>query len=1247
MADSTGRYTRTFDALDRTHSSTNPALLTLTFVWDPVGERSALIDPAAGRTTYAYDAAKQLKVLKNSLGQITSYSYDAAGRRTLKKLANGTRASFAYDAADRMIVVNNLKSTSAIVSSFTYLYDRTTNRTGLVEFAGDRITWTYDATYQLLGENRTGTPAYRHTFLYDDAGNRVRKTEDGAVTTFAYDAANRPRYSATVSGRTTYSYDAAGNQREVLDPSLDRLTNTWDFENRNTRVALASGDFVTFAYNSYHWRVERQDDAGTRKYVYDQDQLLWETDPLDMPVFQYTQEVEKYGNLVSRYDVTGTDTAYYHYDALGSTSALTDDSQVVGDTYEYQAFGEIAASTGTSDNPFQWVGELGYEYDFDLDRHHLRRRDYKAELGKFLSDDPLGFEAGDTNISRYVENNPANLTDPSGLCTYGVSRIVFVNQTSNSVQAYNEGGINCKPCQPCMVWFVEQNNPNRGAYIGKIDEFTGEWSDDLHHTITLKGGEQVTLRANVYNEIKPAHSPCIMAPDASQRLEHNMLDAHSSDYEVNCWFLKKVPKPCELPENPDEVFWCELIASFTGIQGFCDALGQLQGGYQAVVNAYKQGRLTEVIGNLLTGAYNGLSDLFKDLYSHLRDGVADWIGVSREVFTFDYANANFGTLVKFVIEKVFQIDWKTSLKELLGPGLANVVLGIVDAIKQAPDFIQKIKDAISGEIDLVAQLVAIGTSELKARFLGILAPVVTNLIAKLIPGVGIFKSIYDFVLWLKSSGEKATVLMGKVGTLLQVAVAGGPNVLNAIAKGILDFAKNNIQYFFDSVAKILGIPDSLKDKVKNLVCSIREKIKSFFLSLFCPAAKQLRALWQEIIKKFPSLKEKFGDGGGSCPVVDKCDKKAPPQNVCGNGNCLGAGTRLLAESGWLPVEAIPLGARLGTYTARDVADLGVQARQPAEWEDARIVKLLVTKPEGGSMEAELLRGQGWIEQHRATVGEHVFLNLPELGIETEALVIAIEAGPELDEEEEADAMPQVAIGGTRFRRVTGRFRHSSGELLLLQLVGAAEPIRITAGHLLWSDTARDWVAVSELRPGDRLRTLDGPGIVELITPCPTPQPVYNLEIDGDHVYRVGNDGVLVHNMSDSDVRIKECCGDFNSKGGDEGGGPAPSEGIMVRRGKGRESINRLSKRAAEAASGGSARNGVLYGYGVSVTSEKSNQKLSKDPLDISVATRAAFESVGFQLRYTPTKNDCDHHTVQLPQPLTDTEVQKFNKALGR
>ena len=42
-------------------------------------------------------------------------------------------------------------------------------------------------------------------------------------------------------------------------------------------------------------------------------------------------------------------------------------------------------------------------------------RYYDAKAGRFITRDPIGFEGGDINLYGYVQNNPVNWIDPSGL----------------------------------------------------------------------------------------------------------------------------------------------------------------------------------------------------------------------------------------------------------------------------------------------------------------------------------------------------------------------------------------------------------------------------------------------------------------------------------------------------------------------------------------------------------------------------------------------------------------------------------------------------------------------------------------------------------------------------------------------------------------------------------------------------------------------------------------------------------------
>jgi RHS repeat-associated protein len=72
-------------------------------------------------------------------------------------------------------------------------------------------------------------------------------------------------------------------------------------------------------------------------------------------------------------------------------------------------------SSGSTTNPYRFVGRLGYYFATDLARYLVRIRVYDPSTGRWMSLDPVGLSAGDANLYRYVANRPVDATDPFGL----------------------------------------------------------------------------------------------------------------------------------------------------------------------------------------------------------------------------------------------------------------------------------------------------------------------------------------------------------------------------------------------------------------------------------------------------------------------------------------------------------------------------------------------------------------------------------------------------------------------------------------------------------------------------------------------------------------------------------------------------------------------------------------------------------------------------------------------------------------
>jgi RHS repeat-associated protein len=100
-----------------------------------------------------------------------------------------------------------------------------------------------------------------------------------------------------------------------------------------------------------------------------------------------------------------------HQDYLGSTKALTNSSETVTDTRQYDAFGLQTGSTGSNPTPFGFAGGWGYQSD-ETGLQLLGHRYYDPSTGRFLTRDPA---KDGRNWYGYCDNNPIRFIDPRGL----------------------------------------------------------------------------------------------------------------------------------------------------------------------------------------------------------------------------------------------------------------------------------------------------------------------------------------------------------------------------------------------------------------------------------------------------------------------------------------------------------------------------------------------------------------------------------------------------------------------------------------------------------------------------------------------------------------------------------------------------------------------------------------------------------------------------------------------------------------
>jgi RHS repeat-associated protein len=104
---------------------------------------------------------------------------------------------------------------------------------------------------------------------------------------------------------------------------------------------------------------------------------------------------------------------YYHADGEGSIRLLTDANGQIANRYDYDSYGQRLSVIESL--PLQPYGWKGREWIPGPNIYYNRARFYDPVLGRFMSQDPLGYEGGDWNFYSFAWSNPKNWNDPSGL----------------------------------------------------------------------------------------------------------------------------------------------------------------------------------------------------------------------------------------------------------------------------------------------------------------------------------------------------------------------------------------------------------------------------------------------------------------------------------------------------------------------------------------------------------------------------------------------------------------------------------------------------------------------------------------------------------------------------------------------------------------------------------------------------------------------------------------------------------------
>lgn len=405
----TGTVLFNYDSRNRITSTTDVFGHTIVYEYErtaTVNQKRLRFDGAMYAAYNFDDAGRLANIINSSDNTTVSFGYDNADRLISKAFPNGITTTYDYDNMSRL---KRLKDASSTTTFFDRQYSYNlanqieiiAEPTQIRNFEYDSVNRLTDLIYALprpAGVSpEKAALVTNESYNYDDVGNRSSSHKSAS---YSYQPFNKLTATATA----TYAYDANGNLvRKAEAPNLWRYN--WDYENRLTTVSNRKHT-VRYLYDALGRRVQRYLVGGKEntKFIYDGQDVLVDDNSGVLTKYLNGEGIDNKLRVQ-----TGSDVKYFLTDHLGSTNGLADSSGNLTATNSYDSFGN--ATNANFPTRYQFTGR---EFDSFTGLHYYRARFYDANLGRFISEDPIGLASGEINIYSYAKNNPLRFKDPDG-----------------------------------------------------------------------------------------------------------------------------------------------------------------------------------------------------------------------------------------------------------------------------------------------------------------------------------------------------------------------------------------------------------------------------------------------------------------------------------------------------------------------------------------------------------------------------------------------------------------------------------------------------------------------------------------------------------------------------------------------------------------------------------------------------------------------------------------------------------------
>ncbi|NQZ05636.1 MAG: hypothetical protein HRT35_00605, partial [Algicola sp.] len=360
-------------------------------------------DSLGNQSILTYPSGRQISYAPNALGQPTKAGEFAAGA---SYHANGTLTDFTYGnglkynlTLDNRQLPQHLKTLkgSTSLTHLQYSYDGNGNTSSSItdhKDASYNIAMGYDGLDRLTAANGKWGAA---NFTYDTMGNIKSKSKSKSMgsmaVSYVYDPTTKRLNSASVTGSKSENYSFTYDKKGTV-------TNTGNvLLPRNQAGQVIGTDGHSYVYDGSGKRVKDTKNGKHRYSIYDLSGRM---------IYQWDQQTE----TITDYIFLGKERVTEAQVSLGDGSQSMDNTN---------------------------VGYTGHQWDDDSGLNYMQARYYDPLLGRFLSNDPVGFSnIHNFNRYTYANNSPYRYVDLDGRVTTDAQQLRNNGVDRHGITVYRE-----------------------------------------------------------------------------------------------------------------------------------------------------------------------------------------------------------------------------------------------------------------------------------------------------------------------------------------------------------------------------------------------------------------------------------------------------------------------------------------------------------------------------------------------------------------------------------------------------------------------------------------------------------------------------------------------------------------------------------------------------------------------------------------------------------------------------------------